>query len=66
MAKQKEMYCGKCGESTPHSYVGSESDIEETGICRGIMAVVSLGLSEAFLRDKYWRCEKCGNVSEDD
>ena len=56
------MYCWKCGESTPHVYVGKESDYEGMGFARAYMAIFSLGMTETALAIKYWQCERCGNI----
>ena len=64
MLKVDKLWCEKCCERTLHNYVGSRSDYEDCGIARGILAVMSLGISE-IQRDKYWQCSKCGEIRKE-
>lgn len=65
MLKVDKKWCSKCCERTPHNYVGSKSDYEGLGLARGILAIVSLGISETVCRDKYWQCSRCGDVTKE-
>lgn len=63
MAKTKVKYCSECGKRTVHKFVGHESVAEGLGLARGMLAVVSLGLSETVGSKWYYQCEKCGNIT---
>lgn len=64
MVKKKLLYCYKCHKTTPHSYVGKESVAIGCGIARIIMAAATLGATETVFADRYWQCEKCGNIQK--
>ena len=62
MLQKKSLYCFECGKTTPHSYIGSKSMYEGTGLARISIAAASFGMSETSWADKYWQCEVCGNI----
>lgn len=62
----KKIYCHKCGNHQPHKKIGSSSGYEGMGIARGLLAVMSLGMSEFSGREIYWECLKCGEVRRHD
>lgn len=62
--RKKPMFCWKCGERTPHVYVGRESSYEGFGLVRGFMAVATLGMTETAWADYYWQCEACGQIKK--
>ena len=64
MLKVDRKWCRECCKRTPHNNVGSKSDYEGCGIARGILAIMSLGISET-QRDKYWQCSKCGEITKE-
>ena len=64
--KKKMIRCFKCRGATPHVYVGKEPVAGGCGIARIIMAAATLGATETVLADRYWQCEKCGNIQKHD
>lgn len=64
MLKVDKKWCSECCKRTPHNYIGSKSDYEGCGIVRGILAIMSLGISET-QRDKYWQCSRCGEITKE-
>ena len=64
MPKKKSMFCLECGKSTPHVYTGSESPFEGAGPARLMIAMTTFGLSETTMRDRFWQCEKCGDIKK--
>ena len=53
MLRVENKFCSKCCECTAHNYVGSKSDFEGDGLARGILAVITLGVTETLLRDRF-------------
>lgn len=62
--KTKVYYCSKCGEKTAHEFVDKKTVGDGTGICRGLLAVMSLGMSETVGADYYYQCRRCGKLKK--
>lgn len=60
--KKKEMFCSDCIKTTPHVYAGKETLFDGSFLARGMVALVSLGMSESTWAEHFWQCERCGNV----
>lgn len=65
MARIKMLFCHHCFTTTPHQYLGKESVCEGTGPVRVIAALATLGMTETVLAEKYWQCQRCGNVTQE-
>lgn len=63
--KTKIKRCRKCHGDTVHTLVGKDAMCEGLGIIRGIAAIASLGITETVGVDKYYQCQKCGEITKE-
>jgi hypothetical protein len=60
--KKRVEYCVKCKKRTLHDCVAKETFADGMGAIRGLIAIVTLGMSEGYLASRHYRCNRCGNI----
>ena len=60
--KTKVKRCRKCHKDTVHILVGKDAMCEGLGFIRGLMAITTFGITETIGVDKYYQCQKCGEI----
>lgn len=63
--KTKVRHCSKCRKDTVHTLVGKDAMCEGLGLIRGFMAIATLGITETIGVDKYYQCQKCGEIDKE-
>lgn len=61
--KSKMIYCKNCRKTTIHKIVHKENDFSGDGIIRGLIAVLSFGVSE-MSPTIYGMCLMCGKINK--
>lgn len=55
--RKKSLFCLEC-RTTTHAYLGKEMPFDGCFLARGMVAVVSLGMSETPWAERFWQCEE--------
>lgn len=63
--KTKVKHCYKCRKDTVHTLVAKDAMCEGLGPIRGLMAIMTLGITETIGVDKYYQCQTCGEITDD-